>query len=479
MFKQFSKILFTCVRYILTLCIFFFIHSYESSLKRKVTHPYFLSNHFFGNFNTNKRKYHIKYTSRKNYTTTFPFHISKSESEKNFRDAYYAKETKEKKHFFLNMQNRNDTNKDVIENVVTKDVIENVVTKDVIENVVTNDPTKDVVNNKKSNENRSIHGIKESHGCGQKNEMENNSNCPTKSEYTDVKEENTPGNDSNAKLGEFPDTYTSMKENDIYTSKDSANEVEDQLKDNQLAQLIQKKKKKKKFQNEEIRKKLSELAKLRWRNEEERNKLLRRKNQFKHSEKTKQLLSYKIKLKWTDENYRKSIIEKTKIFNQDENTKMRKSILLKEKWKLKEFRNKMLSNRKPFSWERRKKISDIIKQKWQDQDYRQKTLQAIKDNYKKRKLQAGLNPNFNYIQNVMLFKQFGLSAPKIRFFPNIHRQKLRGKKKKKKKMKIQEIKQNYKENWKNIYNSLLDKNEFQHSLTYLNNIGNLSVSTNT
>ncbi|EUD67373.1 hypothetical protein C922_02079 [Plasmodium inui San Antonio 1] len=262
--------------------------------------------------------------------------------------------------------------------------------------------------------------------------------------------------------------------NDVTTSP---KQEEDQLGPPPLVQLHQKRKKKK-VQNEEVRKKLSELAKLRWRDQEERKKLLRCKNQFKHSEKTKQLLSYKIKLKWTDENYRKSIIEKTRIFNQDENTKRRKSILLRQKWKTKEFRDKMLSGRKPFTLERRKRISEIIKQKWQEDDYKQKTLQAIKDNYKKRKLQVGLNPNFNYVQNAMLFKRLGLSAPKIRFFPTIHKEKLRGKKKRKKKKEDKDP-ENYKQNWRNIYDSLLDTNEFQNSLVYLNHVGNLSVSTNT
>ncbi|CXI76655.1 conserved Plasmodium protein, unknown function [Plasmodium berghei] len=235
------------------------------------------------------------------------------------------------------------------------------------------------------------------------------------------------------------------------------------------------KKKKKKSMSEEIRKKLSELAKLRWRNEEERKKLLRCKNKFKHSEKTKQLLSYKIKLKWKDENYRKSVIQKTLIFNQDENTKRRKSLILKEKWKLKEFREKMLCNRKPFSIERRKKISDIIKQKWREEGYKKKTLNAIRENYKKRKLNVGLNPNLNYIQNLIMFKQLGISAPKIRQFPEVHKEKLRGKKKKKKK----KIKKSYKENWKNIYDSILDKNEFRNPIPYLGSIDHLSVSTNT
>ncbi|SOV75973.1 conserved Plasmodium protein, unknown function [Plasmodium reichenowi] len=228
----------------------------------------------------------------------------------------------------------------------------------------------------------------------------------------------------------------------------------------------------KRTRREEVRKKLSDLAKMRWQNEEERKKLLRSKNKFKHTEKTKKLLSYKIKLKWTDENYRKRIIEKTRIFNQDENTKRRKSILLKEKWKMKDFREKMLCNRKPYSIERRQKLSEIIKQKWREDEYKNKTLTAIKENYKKRKLLVGLNPNFNYIQNVMLFRQLGISAPKIRFFPEIHKQKLRGKKKRKHKRQ----KENYKENWKNIYDNLLDKNEFQSSLSYLNKIQNLSVS---
>ncbi|EUR79894.1 histone H2A.Z [Plasmodium falciparum 7G8] len=228
----------------------------------------------------------------------------------------------------------------------------------------------------------------------------------------------------------------------------------------------------KRTRREEVRKKLSDLAKMRWQNEEERKKLLRSKNKFKHTEKTKKLLSYKIKLKWTDENYRKRIIEKTRIFNQDENTKRRKSILLKEKWKMKDFREKMLCNRKPYSVERRQKLSEIIKQKWREDEYKNKTLTAIKENYKKRKLLVGLNPNFNYIQNVMLFRQLGISAPKIRFFPEIHKQKLRGKKKRKHKRQ----KENYKENWKNIYDNLLDKNEFQSSLSYLNKIQNLSVS---
>ncbi|CRG99745.1 conserved Plasmodium protein, unknown function [Plasmodium relictum] len=229
---------------------------------------------------------------------------------------------------------------------------------------------------------------------------------------------------------------------------------------------------KKHLKDDSIRKKLSDLAKLRWKNEEERRKLLQGKKKFKHSEKTKKLLSYKIKLKWTDEKYREKILEKARIFNQDENTKKKKSLILKEKWKIKEFRDKMLSNRKPFSLERRKKISEIIKQKWKEEDYKQKTLQAIKDNYKKRKLQVGLNPNLNYIQNLMLFKKLGMCAPKIRCFPNIHKEKLRNKKKKKK------DKENYKEKWKNIYDSILDKNEFQNSLSYLNKIENLSVSTN-
>ncbi|SOV74012.1 conserved Plasmodium protein, unknown function [Plasmodium sp. gorilla clade G3] len=228
----------------------------------------------------------------------------------------------------------------------------------------------------------------------------------------------------------------------------------------------------KRTRREQVRKKLSDLAKMRWQNEEERKKLLRSKNKFKHTEKTKKLLSYKIKLKWTDENYRKRIIEKTRIFNQDENTKRRKSILLKEKWKMKDFREKMLCNRKPYSVERRQKLSEIIKQKWREDDYKNKTLTAIKENYKKRKLLVGLNPNFNYIQNVMLFRQLGISAPKIRFFPEIHKQKLRGKKKRKHKRE----KENYKENWKNIYDNLLDKNEFQSSLSYLNKLHNLSVS---
>ncbi|KAI4838883.1 hypothetical protein MKS88_002394 [Plasmodium brasilianum] len=234
--------------------------------------------------------------------------------------------------------------------------------------------------------------------------------------------------------------------------------------------------KKKIMSKEEVRKKLSELAKLRWRDVEERKKLLRCKNTFKHSEKTKELLSYKIKLKWKDDNYRKRIIEKTRIFNQDENTKRRKSQSLKEKWKSKEFREKMLSNRKPFSTERRKKISDIIKQKWTEEEYKQKTLNAIRENYKKRKLEVGLNPNLNYTENAMMFKQLGMSAPKIRSFPNGHKEKLRGKKRTKIKKKDKE---NYKENWKSIYDSLLDKNEFQNSLSYLNKIDNLRVSTNT
>ncbi|SCN62013.1 conserved Plasmodium protein, unknown function [Plasmodium chabaudi adami] len=234
------------------------------------------------------------------------------------------------------------------------------------------------------------------------------------------------------------------------------------------------KKKKKKTMSEEIRKKLSELAKLRWRNEEERKKLLRCKNKFKHSEKTKQILSYKIKLKWKDENYRKNVMQKTLIFNQDENTKRRKSLILKEKWKVKEFREKMLCNRKPFSVERRKKISDIIKQKWREEGYKKKTLDAIRENYKKRKLNVGLNPNLNYIQNLIMFKQLGISPPKMRQFPEVHKEKLRGKKKKKTK----KAKKSYKENWKNIYDNILDKNEFRNPIPYLGSIDHLSVSTN-
>lgn len=232
---------------------------------------------------------------------------------------------------------------------------------------------------------------------------------------------------------------------------------------------------KKSRMNETLRKRLSELAKQRWQNEEERKKLLQSKKKFKHSEETKRLLSHKIKLKWKDENYRKRIIEKTRSFNQDENTKRRKSIILKEKWKIKEFREKMLRCRKPFSPERRHKISEIIKQKWRCEDYKQKTLKAIKENYKKRKLQVGLNPDLNYIQNVTLFKQLGLQPPKMRIFPDVHIRKLKEKNRKKK----EEKKKNaaiYKENWKHIYDSILHKDKSNGILTYVHKIDNMSIS---
>lgn len=232
---------------------------------------------------------------------------------------------------------------------------------------------------------------------------------------------------------------------------------------------------KKSRMNETVRKKMSELAKRRWQDKEERKKLLHSKKKFKHTEETKKLLSYKIKLKWQDESYRKRIIEKTRSFNQDENTKKRKSKILKEKWKIKEFREKMLSSRKPFSLERRKKISEIIKQKWKSEDYKQKTLKAIQENYKKRKLQVGLNPDFNYVQNVMLFKQLGLPAPKMRIFPDVHIEKLRKKKRKIRRKSKQDV-MSYKDNWKHIYDSILHKNENSNSLTFLNKIDKLSIS---
>lgn len=232
---------------------------------------------------------------------------------------------------------------------------------------------------------------------------------------------------------------------------------------------------KKKQLDETIRKKMSELTKRRWQNEEERRKLLQNKKKFKHTEETKKLLSYKIKLKWKDEDYRKRIVEKTRSFNQNENTKKRKSIILKEKWKIKEFRDKMLSNRKPFSVERRQKISEIIKEKWKSEDYKQKTLKAIQENYKKRKLQVGLNPDLNYVQNVMLFKQLGLRPPKMRIFPDIHIRKLRNRKRKKRGNAKLDV-ASYKENWKHIYDSILQKHEKDDDFTYLNNVDNLSIS---
>lgn len=263
-------------------------------------------------------------------------------------------------------------------------------------------------------------------------------------------------------LGEIKKWDTSATYNDNILSRVNKKESE-------------KREPKKSRMNETVRKKMSELAKRRWQDEEERKKLLHSKKKFKHTEETKKLLSYKIKLKWQDENYRKRIIEKTRSFNQDENTKKRKSKILKEKWKIKEFRDKMLSSRKPFSLERRRKISEIIKQKWKSEDYKQKTLKAIQENYKKRKLQVGLNPDFNYVQNVMLFKQLGLPAPKMRIFPDVHIKKLR-KKKRKIRGKIKQDIVSYKDNWKHIYDSILHKNENDNTLTYLNKIDKLSIS---
>ncbi|CAA9987841.1 conserved protein, unknown function [Plasmodium knowlesi strain H] len=456
MFYRSSASIFACLCYALTLYIFPFNYVHGVSPRRQATNPFFLPTHFDGVFSPSRKVFRIRNANKKDCIVTVPNYTTPHGAQKKYIEEYYSG-AERGKYSPLHTQKG------------------------------------DVAAGGGINEDVSLTGKKK---LNEPNDgvMEYGPNAEGKTSPVNPQGDeplNRRGETRIVKYEEREDVETPLKssQGDAPTTKDAnndncANGVTEALKQEEeepvsfpLAQL-QQKRKRKKVQNEEVRKKLSELAKLRWRDEEERKKLLRCKNQFKHSEKTKQLLSYKIKLKWTDENYRKSIIEKTRIFNQDENTKRRKSILLRQKWKTKEFRDKMLSGRKPFTLERRKRISEIIKQKWREDEYKQKTLQAIRDNYKKRKLQVGLNPNFNYVQNVMLFKRLGLSAPKIRFFPSNHREKLRGKKKRKKKKEAKDP-ENYKENWRNIYDSLLDTNEFQHSLAYMNHVGNLSVSTNT
>ncbi|KJP87084.1 hypothetical protein AK88_03252 [Plasmodium fragile] len=457
MFHRASATLFACLCYALTLYNIPSKYAHAVSPKRQITNPFFLPTHFNGVFSPSRKTFHIRNANRKGCAVTVPTYTTEHGEEKKYIEAYYS-EGERAKCSPLHSQGGDvapgaDTNVGVVRLTGKKKLDEP--NDNAMKDGPKHDSTTSAVNppqDEPMNSGRETRIVK----YEQKDRVKPPLNEPQAATHT-------------AKYANH--------DNDANGVTTSPKQEEDQPPP--APAQLQQKRKKKKIQNEEVRKKLSELAKLRWRDQEERKKLLRCKNQFRHSEKTKQLLSYKIKLKWTDENYRKSIIEKTRIFNQDENTKRRKSILLRQKWKTKEFRDKMLSGRKPFTLERRKRISEIIKQKWREDDYKQKTLQAIKDNYKKRKLQVGLNPNFNYVQNAMLFKRLGLIAPKIRFFPSIHREKLRGKKKRKKKKKEGKDPENYKENWRNIYDSLLDTKEFEHSLVYMNHVGNLSVSTNT
>ncbi|ANQ07700.1 Uncharacterized protein PCOAH_00021530 [Plasmodium coatneyi] len=440
MFYRASAILFACLCYALTLYNFPSKYVHGVSPKRQATNPFFVPTHLNRVFSRRRKTFRMR-NANKDCVVTVPNYTTRHGEQKKYIEEYYS-EGERAKCSPLHSQEGDvapggDTNGTM--NLTGKKKLDE----------LNDDAMQDGPPLNPRGETRIV-------------------------KYEERDGVETPLNAPQSAAPTAKDGNHDKGANDLTTP---SKQEEDQADPSPLVNAHQKRKKKK-IQNEEVRKKLSELAKLRWRDEQERKKLLRCKNQFKHSEKTKQLLSYKIKLKWTDENYRKSIIEKTRRFNQDENTKRRKSILLRQKWKTKEFRDKMLSGRKPFTLERRKRISEIIKQKWREDDYKQKTLQAIKDNYKKRKLQVGLNPDFNYVQNVMLFKRLGLSAPKIRFFPSMHREKLRGKKKRKKKKEGKDP-ENYKENWRNIYDSLLDTNEFQHSLVYMNHVGNLSVSTNT
>ncbi|KMZ99979.1 hypothetical protein PVNG_03364 [Plasmodium vivax North Korean] len=464
MFHRASATLLACVCYALTIYNFPSMHAHAVSPKRQATNLFFLPTHFNGVSSRSRKIFRLRYASRKDCSVTLPTYTASPGARRNCIEAYYSEGEKGKCSPLYSQRGDvapgGDTSKGV--RLTGKKNLEEA-SEGVIQDGSSGHSRISPVN---PTGETPIGKDEHREGVGTPLNAPQAATPPDKDanqvNYDDVSHANGLNDANNAnRLNSLNADATSPK----------------QAGPPPLAQPHQKRKKKK-TQNEEVRKKLSELAKLRWRDQEERKKLLRCKNQFKHSEKTKQLLSYKIKLKWTDENYRKSIIAKTRIFNQDENTKRRKSILLRQKWKTKEFREKMLSGRKPFTLERRKRISEIIKQKWREDDYKQKTLQAIKDNYKKRKLQVGLNPNFNYVQNAMLFKRLGLSAPKMRFFPSIHREKLRGKKKRKKKRAGKDP-ENYRENWRNIYDSLLDTNELQHSLAYLNHVGNLSVSTNT
>ena len=124
---------------------------------------------------------------------------------------------------------------------------------------------------------------------------------------------------------------------------------------------------------EEGRKRISESAKARWRDENYREtySILSR-GKHNHSEETKLRISEAVKLKWQDESYRARVTT-----SPSKEARDKISATLKAKWANPEFRNKPRNYGRTESW--RRAISEAIKQKWNDPAYRESVLSAVRN----------------------------------------------------------------------------------------------------
>ena len=107
---------------------------------------------------------------------------------------------------------------------------------------------------------------------------------------------------------------------------------------------------------------------------------------FKHSEETKEKIRETLRRKWAeDEEYREVMTNKTHgAINRDQTSiRARISNTLKEKWQDPEFRVSMMEKmahrkkRSPTGDSHRKKISAAMKKKWMDDEYRKRATEGM------------------------------------------------------------------------------------------------------
>ena len=121
-----------------------------------------------------------------------------------------------------------------------------------------------------------------------------------------------------------------------------------------------------KYNSEEVRKNMSDAAKKRWEDED---------NKIKASEATKK--------NWEDENYREKVLNGIRKFWDDENNHEKHSEKIKKKWEDDDFRERVINGVKEY-WDNednRKKLGEKIKKKWEDNDFRERVSNIIKKSW--------------------------------------------------------------------------------------------------
>ncbi|PHJ24134.1 bt1 transmembrane domain-containing protein [Cystoisospora suis] len=135
--------------------------------------------------------------------------------------------------------------------------------------------------------------------------------------------------------------------------------------------------------SQETRQKLSQRLKKRWSDPEARLKLLQLGRDRSHSLETRRAISESIRLKWRNNpEYAEKVRQAQAKVNCTGEKKKKISDSLKRLWRDEEFRSRMSTARKPFTTERRLALSQKIADLWAyDEDYRNRTLEAIRSRF--------------------------------------------------------------------------------------------------